>query len=244
MFNYRSSSGDGSSQRYRHSVAAERRRLEADYRPWAVGRSLPSPRCPPGFTIVLAGEAWLAFDGREPLRLTRGDFLLLPTTPAFSLSSAPDVACVPVEPRIEAVRHGAQDGEPVFIALGGSFSYERVNAPLLLALLPDLVHISASEGRTTHFGRLIELLSEECAFSYPGKDLILQRLIEALLVEALRWDIVGSDMAPAGLLNGMRDPALARVLHAMHTDVRAKWTVAELARIAGMSRSAFAARFS
>ena len=66
----------------------------------------------PGFTIVLAGSAWLIVDGGEPLRLVQGDFLLLPTTPGFSLSSDPEIACMPVEPRNEAVRHGDQEGEP------------------------------------------------------------------------------------------------------------------------------------
>ena len=201
------------------------------------------PHDAPGFTIVLAGEAWILLDGRQPLRLVRGDFLLLPTTPAFSLCSEPGTACVSVEPRGEAVRHGEQQGEPDFAALGGTFSFERVNAPLLVALLPDLIHIPASQGRATRFGRLIELLSEACGADYPGKELIVQRLLEVLLVEALRWSETGGEVAASGLLRGMRDPALSRVLHALHADVRAKWTVAGLAAIAGMSRSGFAARF-
>ncbi|MGX1305504.1 AraC-like DNA-binding protein [Amorphus suaedae] len=198
----------------------------------------------PGFTIVLSGEAWLSVDGRAPLRLAEGDFLLLPTTPAFSLGSDPGIAGLPADPRGEAVRHGEPDGAPDFVAMGGSFSLERVNAPLLLALLPDLIHIRAAEGRSTRFGRLIELLSDECVASDPGRDLIIQRLLEALLVEALRWSFVGGDAASAGMLNGLRDPALARALRAIHADVRSRWTVAGLARIAGMSRSGFAARFS
>jgi AraC-like DNA-binding protein len=198
----------------------------------------------PGFAIVLSGEAWIRFEGRDPLRLVEGDFLLLPTTPAFALYSDPDVECIPVVPGAEAVRHGEQEGEAHFVSLGGSFAFERVNAPLLVALLPDLVHIPASQGRTTRFGRVIALLAEECACDYPGKELIVQRLLEALLVEALRWQSLGDRNMPAGLLHGLRDPALARVLRAMHADVREGWTVGELACIAGMSRSAFAARFS
>ena len=197
----------------------------------------------PGFTIVLAGEAWLTFDREEPLRLAQGDFLLLPTTPAFSLSSAPGIACSPVEPRAVAVRHGEQEGDPDFVALGGSFAFERVNAPLLLALLPSRVHVPASAGKATRFGRLIDLLAEECAANDPGKDLILQRMLEALLIEALRWQGVGTDGAVTGLLRGMRDPAIARALQAIHADVRASWTVAGLAAISGMSRSAFSDRF-
>ena len=197
----------------------------------------------PGFTIILSGEAWIAFEGREPQRLVEGDFLLLPTTPAFSLYSHPGVACMPVEPQNDAVRHGEQDGEPDFVSLGGSFAFERVNAPLLLTLLPDLIHIPASLGRTTRFGRLIDLLAEECAADFPGKELVVQRMLETLLVEALRWQGLDDEMMPAGLLKGLQDPALARVLRAVHADVRDSWTVAELARLAGMSRSAFAARF-
>ncbi|HVJ42227.1 MAG TPA: AraC family transcriptional regulator [Dongiaceae bacterium] len=197
----------------------------------------------PGFTIVLSGEAWIAFDGREPLHLAPGDFLLLPATPAFSLCSELGVPCLPAEPSEEAVRHGDPEGVPDFVALGGSFAFERVNAPLLLALLPDLILIRAHEGRAARFGRLIELLSEECVADHPGKELIVRRMLEVLLVEAMRWRGVGGAAVPAGLLNGMRDPGLARVLAAMHVDVRANWTVAELAAIAGMSRSAFAVRF-
>jgi len=195
----------------------------------------------PGFTIVLAGEAWIAFEGKEALRLTAGDFVLLPTTPAFSLSNKPGAACIPVEPRNEAVRHGDPRGEPDFVALGGSFAFERVNAALLLALLPDLIHIPASAGRATRFSRLIALLSEECGSDDPGKELVIRRMLEVLLIEALRWRAADGT---AGLLRGLRDTALARVLAAIHADVRAGWTVAGLARIAGMSRSAFAARFN
>jgi transcriptional regulator GlxA family with amidase domain len=66
---------------------------------------------------------------------------------------------------------------------------------------------------------------------------------EVLLVEALRWAGGDHSTDPAGLLAGLRDPSLARALTAMHADIRADWTVARLAGIAGMSRSAFSAKF-
>jgi AraC-like DNA-binding protein len=197
----------------------------------------------PGFSIILAGEAWLTLNGHEPLQLGQGDFLLLPTTPAFSLSSEKGMSCAPVAPSNEAVRHGEQAGEPDFVALGGSFTFERVNAPLLLSLLPRQIFIPASQGRATRFGRLIELLAEECETDYPGKELIIQRMLEALLVEALRWHSIEGQGVTIGLLNGMKDPSLTRAIQAIHSDVRANWTVAGLASIAGMSRSAFSARF-
>ncbi|MFG1245328.1 AraC family transcriptional regulator [Xanthobacter flavus] len=197
----------------------------------------------PGFTIMLKGTCWLTLEGEAPLKLDKGDFLLLPATPAFTLSSQPGIACEPREPMDTPVRHGEQDGEADFESLGGTFQIEPANAQLLLALLPCMIHVPVSEGRSVRLRRMIDLIIDECGGDEPGKDMILQRMLEVLLVEALRWQGIASGADHAGLISGMRDPALARVLGAMHADVRANWTVAGLARIAGQSRSAFAARF-
>jgi AraC-like DNA-binding protein len=197
----------------------------------------------PGFTLILQGDCWVAFEGKEPVKIQEGDFLLVPSTPAFSMYSHPGIECEPGEPVSTAVQHGDQDGAPDFVSLGGTFRIEQVNAPLMLALLPDIIHIRASEGRTGKLGRVIRLIADECASEDPGKEMVLQRLLEVLLVEALRWRSINPNAIPSGLLNGMHDPALARVLRAVHADVRAGWTVLELAKMAGMSRSAFASRF-
>lgn len=197
----------------------------------------------PGFAIVLQGNCWLSFEGGEPVRFQKGDFLLLPTTPAFSLGSHPGIRGELRNPLDVPVRHGEQEGEPEFVALGGTFRIEQINAPLLLALLPSMIHIPASEARTGRLHRMVELITEECANDEPGKEMLLQRLLEILLVEALRWRGIDDDEDRAGLLRAMRDPYLARVLRCMHVDVKAHWTVAGLAEVAGLSRSAFAARF-
>jgi AraC-like DNA-binding protein len=197
----------------------------------------------PGFAIVLQGNCWLSFEGGEPVRFHKGDFLLLPTTPTFSLSSHPGIRGELRDPLDVPVRHGEQEGEPEFVALGGTFRIEQINAPLLLALLPSIIHIPASEARTGRLHRMVELITEECANDEPGKEMLLQRLLEILLVEALRWRGIDGDEDRAGLLRAMRDPSLARVLRSMHANVRANWTVAGLAEVAGLSRSAFAAGF-
>jgi len=126
--------------------------------------------------------------------------------------------------------------------LGGSFQIESANAPLLVALLPRMIHIRAVVSDTTRISRLVDLIIDECGAERPGGAMILDRLLEILLVEALRGEAIG-DAALPGLLAGLHDRALARALRAIHDDVRAGWTVAGLARVAGLSRSAFAARF-
>ncbi|MBS1852391.1 MAG: AraC family transcriptional regulator [Acidobacteria bacterium] len=91
--------------------------------------------------------------------------------------------------------------------------------------------------------RVMDLFAEECAADKPGGEMIVERLLEVMLVESLRWSSLHTGAPGAGLLPGMQDPAIAGALRAAHADVRRQWTVAELAKCAGMSRSAFASRF-
>jgi AraC-like DNA-binding protein len=142
------------------------------------------------------------------------------------------------------VRHGDPEGEPDFQMLGGAFKIEPVNAALLLGLLPELIHIRSVEGDTSRLSRIIDLIKDECADEREGRTIILERLLEVMLIESLRWQTTSKEAIPAGLLAGMRDPAIAEALRAMHSDVRHGWTVAELAKRTGKSRSAFAARFA
>lgn len=202
----------------------------------------------PGFALVLDGACWLAVDGAEPARLIRGDFVLLPATPTFAMFSAPGTPCVQGQPSAQAVRYGDPDGPPDFRMLGGSFAIEPANAPLLLSLLPKMIHIHAAAGETLRLSRIIDLINDECDAERPGGGMILDRLLEVMLVEALRCQPINSQYSSAGpsagLLAGLRDPGLAKALRAMHADVRAGWTVAKLAALAGLSRSIFAARFT
>jgi AraC-like DNA-binding protein len=128
--------------------------------------------------------------------------------------------------------------------LGGAFKIEPVNATLLFGLLPGVIHIRSVEGDTSRLARIIDLIKDECADDRQGRTLILERLLEVMLIESLRWHTTSQEAIPAGLLAGLRDPAIADALRAMHSEVRHGWTVAELAKRVGKSRSAFAARFA
>ncbi len=76
----------------------------------------------------------------------------------------------------------------------------------------------------------------------PGRDLVLARLVEILLVEALR--AAGGDEAPPGMLRGLGDPRLASAIRCIHDAPAHPWTVAALAQEAALSRSAFFDRFA
>jgi AraC-like DNA-binding protein len=197
----------------------------------------------PSFCLVLEGGCWFAIENTTPRRLERGDFMLLPTTPACSFFSQPDAQFGSARPWVEEVRHGEQEGEPDFKMLGGAFQIERVNASLLLQVLPDIIHVRSAEYDTNRLATIIDLIIDEGIEERAGREAILEHLLKVMLIECFRRPGLSQEPLPAGLLAGMRDPSIASTLRAMHSDVRHGWTVAELSKHAGMSRSSFAEHF-
>jgi AraC-like DNA-binding protein len=198
----------------------------------------------PSFAIVIEGACRLAVDGQQPLTLEAGDFILLPKTPGFTMTGFEPVIPEIIDPDVAAlsaegeVRHGAQDGPPSVRILGGYFIFDSEDSGLLVSLLPDQVHVRSVE----RLSILVKLLIEEAARRQSGRELVLTRLIEILLVESLR--LTQAPDAPAGLLRGLGDVRLAEAIRQMHADPARPWTMAELAKEAALSRSAFFDRFS
>jgi transcriptional regulator GlxA family with amidase domain len=91
---------------------------------------------------------------------------------------------------------------------------------------------------------LARILIEEAERQRAGTEIVVARLIDALLVLIVRHWLDGREALSAGWLGALRDPKILRALSAMHRDPRHPWSVAELAARAGMSRAAFARRFS
>ncbi|HVK75161.1 MAG TPA: AraC family transcriptional regulator [Kofleriaceae bacterium] len=196
----------------------------------------------PSFCAVLEGRCRLAVDGQRPVTLEAGDFVLLPATPGFTMSSFDAVTPARVDPKVAPapkgeVRHGTRGGRPDVRLLGGYFVFDSPDAALLVSLLPALVHVRGVERLTT----LVRLVGEESGAQRSGRDLVLTRLVEVLLIEALRS--TSGDDAPPGLLRGLADARLAPAIRQMHGQLARSWTVAQLARTAALSRSAFFERF-
>jgi AraC-like DNA-binding protein len=199
----------------------------------------------PAFCLVLDGACSLDIEGLGVLQVAQGDFVLLPETPGFTMAT--DLGLKPklVAPtRASEVRHGAQTGPATLRMLGGYFRFDRANAPILVKLLPRLIHIRSEEAGAERLNRIAALIAEEASADRAGRDLILEHLVEVLLIEALRFRPTSSARQERGLLAGLADPALCRPLRGIHVDVARRWTVAELARTAGMSRAVFAERFA
>jgi len=197
----------------------------------------------PSFCAVLEGGCRLAVDGHGAITLEAGDFVLLPATPGFILSGFQPARPVRIDPRVTAapagdVRHGTRGGRPDVRLLGGYFVFDSPDAALLVSLLPALVHIRGVE----RLAVLVRLVGEESGERRSGRDLVLTRLVEILLVEALRS--TSNADAPPGLLRGLADARLASALRQMHGQLARAWTVGQLAKTAALSRSAFFERFT
>ena len=201
-----------------------------------------------GFGLVLAGTCSLAVDGCPPLRLAKGDFVLLPPTAGFTMASAPHVEPVEIEPGAAMgaaeMRHGDADAEADFRLLGGYFEFEPTNLDLLVGLLPTVIHVQGCDIAAKRLVGLVDLIADEALDQRPGRDLIVERLVEAMLVEALRYPSGIGAMSRPGLLQGLADANLASALRSLHADVPRDWTVGALARTAGLSRSTFSERFT
>jgi len=202
------------------------------------------------FGVVTTGHCWLQCEG-GPVGLAKGDFLLLSGPPAFTFSS--DIGEDSGGDVVDANRTlaGTQDnhlrlgseGGPAVQLLAGHFAIEPENADLLLDLLPTVVHLRAGTDGAGRIASLLELIGDEAGADRPGASLVLTRLVEVMLVEALRSAPATLEQPPASLLAGLGDPPVAAALHAIHTNVARPWTVASLAAEARISRSVLAERF-
>jgi AraC-like DNA-binding protein len=197
----------------------------------------------PSFAAVLEGRCRLAVDGQRSLTLEAGDFVLLPATPGFTMSGFRPVRPQQLDPKTMAasqaeVRHGTRGGRPDVRLLGGYFAFDSPDQALLVSLLPALFHVRGVERLTT----LVRLVAEEASERRAGRELVLSRLVEVLLIEALRS--TPSESAPKGLLRGLADARLAPALRQMHAQLARSWTVPQLAKTAALSRSTFFERFT
>ena len=198
----------------------------------------------PSFCAVLEGSCRLAVDRHRPVTLETGDFVLLPATPTFTMTGFEPARVEQFDPHVAArsalkeIRHGRRGGRPDVRLLGGWFEFGSPDTALLVALLPQVVHLRGVERLAT----LVRLVGEEAGDRRDGRALVLTRLVEVLLIEALRAT-PGED-APPGLLRGLADARLAPAIRQMHAQPARAWTVAHLARTTALSRSAFFDRFS
>ena len=213
--------------------------------PWAVQRSETGR---PFYMAVIEGSCRLTVYGpgqADTMELAEGDFVLIPAARSFATSSMDRQPPRPDEvvgTRLTSVPGGVRIGDPEGAVdlrmLVGNCSFGSPDAALLVSLLPQWLHVRGERRLST----LLQLVGEESRSDRPARDIVMARLLEVLLIEALRSSAGTS--ASRGLVKGLADAKLSAALRCMHERPAEPWTVAQLAREAAMSRSAFFVRFT
>lgn len=208
--------------------------------PWRISRWDSGQ---PFYSVILEGGCRVMIDGHEPIELLSGDFILIPAAYGVAMSSLTpppaDVETrVPVALGHGEYRIGAPDNPIDARMLAGHCSFGSPDASLLVSLLPQFVLVRGEQRLAT----LVKLVRDESLAQRPAREVVLSRLLEVLLIEALRS--TAETGASPGLVRGLSDSRLAAAIRGMHEHPTYTWTVAELAKEAALSRSTFFERFS
>lgn len=201
------------------------------------------------FHAVLEGELWVQVAGHgEPQRLLQGDVMLIAGGQTYAFTherGAPapiTIDDMPERATRERTFEFAGPGAKTHVVCG-AFTFHGSICASLLEALPPLVLVRGGDADPS-LRSVLALLAEETRRDAPGQQTVLDRLLDLLLVYTLRAWFASPEGRPPKWYSALEDDAVGRVLGAMHGDPAHPWTVAELAEVAGLSRAAFARRFT
>jgi len=217
----------------------------ADFKPF-----LANPKDVIGFHYVVDGRLLARVEDGPRIDLKKGEIILLPRNATHTLASGAEIAPEPASEivlpphgaGIHEVRYGG-DGEETHIVCGYLGS-DGADTPLASALPPMLTLNIAETPGGAWIEQSFAFAARQLANHEAGAASIIARLSELMFVEAVRRFIERLPDDETGWLAGLRDPAVGRALALMHTEPNRPWTADDLAREAGLSRSAFAERFT
>lgn len=198
------------------------------------------------FNAIITGACWLTVEGVEAaVRLEEGDCFLLTSGRPFRLAT--DLALEPIhsDAIYSIARNGIAtcNGGGDFFLVGSRFAFSGDDAGILLAMLPPVVHLPRRSDQASTLRWALDLMTRELRDRQPGGVLIAEHLAHLMLMQVLRLYMTDSDPAAVGWLFALADRRMGAAIAAMHGDPAHRWTLQELAGVAGMSRSVFAQKF-
>jgi AraC-like DNA-binding protein len=203
------------------------------------------------YHVVTEGSCWGGLIDEPPIRLEAGDIIVFPQGDSHVMASAPGMRG---EPDFESFRTLSQGRLPLSISVrGGGPDRTRLVCGFLgcdarpfnplLSTLPRVMHLRA-EGKEGAIRSLVELALAESTLQRAGGDCVLSRLSELLFVEVVRRYVAQLPPEGVGWFAGLRDDNIGRALQKLHERPAHDWTLEELAKDCGVSRSVLAERFA
>ena len=196
------------------------------------------------FNAVIRGACWVSVEGHpEPQRLEEGDCFLLTRGRPFVLATDQSLEPTDSGPIYATATKGIAvcNGGGDFFLVGGRFAFSGDHAEALFGTLPPIVHVREASNQASVLRWSLDQLATELRDRQPGGFLVAEHLAHIMLVQILRLHLTAQD--GVGWFFALFDRQMGAVMSAMHSDPAHRWTVEELARLAGMSRSSFAQRF-
>ena len=215
--------------------------------PWGI--RFPQ-QAPARFHFVGRHEAWLHVRGRARIRLEPGDAVLLPRGTAHALTHRADGSAKPLDSfpveeigdKTYSLRYGARGRQTLLFCCSVRFEEPAVHS--FLRLMPTVLLVRGATRRDETTRALLEAMGEEVIAERVGAATVLTRLADAVITRILRSWLESESKDSVGWLAAIRDPRIGRALAALHRRPGEAWTVEALARIANVSRSVFAERFT
>lgn len=211
---------------------------------------VPAERRRIRFHLVRFGRAWISLAGRAPEELGEGDIAIVPNGAAQIVSSRPGASAAKLAEIVArgglsngVLSHGG--GEHRARLLCGFCRFDEALDHPVLTGLPELVVVRPGElGAEPWTAAALRLLMLEAELAGQGSTGILARLLEIVLIQAVRRLGAEAGAGGRGFITALGDARLSRAMNAMHGAPERNWTIHELARLAGMSRANFAERFT
>jgi len=231
------------------------------FAPWCIAARVSPEHCTPIlgpashliiYHYIVEGDLQIRVEGGdgENLVLRAGEVVLLPRNDLHLMGSdlsLPPVAGIdvirpPKDGGLFTIHHGGVGGRTRMIC--GFLGCDSADGNPVLSTLPPLLKLDVEQAGAAEWIRsTFQYAADEVAAGRPGSETVLAKLSELLFVETVRRHAETLPDGQTGWLAGLREPYVARALALLHRDIARRWTVDELGREAGLSRSALADRF-
>ena len=229
--------------------------------PWCIAARVAPEHCAPFlapasnliiYHYVVEGELRLRVEGDagDVLALEAGEVVLLPRNDLHLIGSdlnlppvlGTDIIQPPKDGGLSTIRHGGNGACTRMVC--GFLGCDHAGANPVISTLPAVLKLDLKKGGAGQWVRsTFQYAAEEVAAGRPGSETVLAKVSELLFVETVRRYAESLPDGQTGWLAGLRDTYVARALALMHHDIARPWTVDELGREVGLSRSALADRF-